>query len=406
MTTGLPMPVGVVVARDIEKLPPRADGTARAKPFRARVRWRVPKTNSRKSRSQVFATEQAALDWIDDLVRSATRGLDPNIASASLADYGNKNLSLIMRGLEPKSGDPYLAGWRKRVVPTVGHLPVTLITNGLVDRAVVSWIESGCSRSTVRNTIAMFGRVMDQAMRDDLIGTNPVRVRGWQRLYRQVEAELDEPRKLALPDWDALMTFADALVSESADHYEGWGDVVVFAACTASRIGEVSGCRVRDIDTDEWMWTVRRQTTPGPGGLADKTTKSKRARTVPLIVEIQELVQKRLALVGDDPDARLFTGPKGGRIQTGVLHRATHWDVVAAKLGYEHLRRHGLRHTGLTWMADAGVPVHHLQQIAGHADLTTTQRYLHPDRQTIIEAGQMLSIHLGSTTGPQLRVVR
>ncbi|WP_447008372.1 hypothetical protein ACRAKI_09670 [Saccharothrix isguenensis] len=26
-----------------------------------------------------------------------------------------------------------------------------------------------------------------------------------------------------------------------------------------------------------------------------------------------------------------------------------------------------MRHTGLTWMADAGVPVHRLQRIAGHA---------------------------------------
>jgi integrase len=55
----------------------------------------------------------------------------------------------------------------------------------------------------------------------------------------------------------------------------------------------------------------------------------------------------------------------------------THWDEVVTALGYEHLRRHDLRHTGLTWMADAGVPVHVLRKIAGHGSLTTTQRYLH-----------------------------
>jgi integrase len=62
----------------------------------------------------------------------------------------------------------------------------------------------------------------------------------------------------------------------------------------------------------------------------------------------------------------LFTGPRGGRITTAVLRDATHWDEVATALGYEHLRRHGLRHTGLTWMGDAGVPVHVLRKIAGH----------------------------------------
>ncbi|BCJ75145.1 hypothetical protein CS0771_46890 [Catellatospora sp. IY07-71] len=34
-------------------------------------------------------------------------------------------------------------------------------------------------------------------------------------------------------------------------------------------------------------------------------------------------------------------------------------------------------------MADAGVPVHVLRKIAGHGSLTTTQRYLHPDRRAI-----------------------
>jgi Phage integrase family len=42
----------------------------------------------------------------------------------------------------------------------------------------------------------------------------------------------------------------------------------------------------------------------------------------------------------------------------------------------KHLRRHSLRHTGLTWIADAGVPVHVLRKIAGHGSITTTQRYL------------------------------
>lgn len=75
--------------------------------------------------------------------------------------------------------------------------------------------------------------------------------------------------------------------------------------------------------------------------------------------------------------------PRGGCITTAVLRDATAWDEVVAKLGYEYLRRHALRHTGLTWMADADVPLHHLQQIAGHGSLTTTQRYLHPDMRSV-----------------------
>jgi integrase len=211
-----------------------------------------------------------------------------------------------------------------------------------------------------------------------------------------------------LPDWESLQRLAAVLVEGSADKFTGWGEAVIFAACTAARIGEVSGVRCADIDRGAWTWTVRRQTTPSPGGLVDKGTKGKRARTVPLIVEVRPMVARRLDAVGADPLARLFTGPRGGRITTAVLRDATHWDEVVGQLGYEHLRRHDLRHTGLTWMADAGVPVHVLRKIAGHGSLLTTQRYLHPDAQSITDAGDALSAHLEakrSPRGPQLRAV-
>jgi integrase len=171
----------------------------------------------------------------------------------------------------------------------------------------------------------------------------------------------------------------------------------------------VSGVRCADIDRDAWTCTVRRQTTPGPGGLIDKGTKGKRARTVPLIEVVHPLVERRLDAVGHDLAARVFRGPRGGRISTAVLRDATHWDEVVTQLGYEHLRRHDLRHTGLTWMADAGVPAHVLRKIAGHGSLVTTQRYLHPDTQSIADAGTALSAHLTenwSPNGPQLRLVK
>jgi integrase len=125
-----------------------------------------------------------------------------------------------------------------------------------------------------------------------------------------------------------------------------------------------------------------------------------------LIKEIRELIERRIATTDGSPDARLLTGPRGGRISTAVLRDATHWDEVVSKLGYEHLRRHDLRHTRLTWLADAGVKAHDLRKIAGHGSLNTTQRYLHSSRKAISEAGELLSKHLSvSTNGPHLRAV-
>jgi len=130
---------------------------------------------------------------------------------------------------------------------------------------------------------------------------------------------------------------------------------VEFTACTAARIGETSGVRRADIDRETWTWNVRRQTTPSPGGVTDKGTKGKRARVIRLIPEIRPLVDRRLNAISDDPMARLFTGPRGGRVTTAVLRDATHWDEVVTALGYGYLRRHDLRHTGLTWMEGCGV---------------------------------------------------
>lgn len=392
------LPLGVSIRGDVEHRPNRPQ------PYRARVRWTDPATRQRRSRSEAFDTAAAAQGWIDQVQRLATSGVDPVTSTRTLADYGETVMPLALRGLEPKTHDPYLAGWKYRVVPTLGHLSVRMVTNGAVDRAVQQWIVDECSRSTVKNSLAVLVRVLEQAVRDGIVDRNPARVTGWQYAFRQAEDELGNPRALALPNWEALSGLADALVARSSGRFRGWGDVTIFSACTAARIGEVSGVRVADIDTGRWLWTVRRQTTPSPGGLVDKGTKGKRARFVPLIAEVRELVQQRIEVVEGRPDARLFTGPRGGRITTAVFRDATHWDEVVAQLGFEHLRRHGLRHTGLTWMADAGVPVHVLRKIAGHGSLTTTQRYLHPDQAAVSAAGDSLTAFLRaprSPNGPQ-----
>ncbi|WTA63043.1 tyrosine-type recombinase/integrase [Streptomyces niveus] len=75
--------------------------------------------------------------------------------------------------------------------------------------------------------------------------------------------------------------------------------------------------------------------------------------------------------------------------------------TACTPLGYENLRRHDLRHTGLTWFADPGVQVHVLRRIAGHGSLTTTQRYLHPDVHKITAAGAALTAHLSALRAPR-----
>lgn len=169
MAEELTLPLGVSLSVDIEERP------TRAAPFRARVRWIDPITKSRASKSASFATREAAVDWAARMERAAAHGVDPKTATTTLAEYGTTNMALALRGLESKTTDPYLAGWRKRVVPTLGHLPIAMVTNGAVDRAVHAWIADECSRSTVKNSLAVLVRIMEQALRDGIIDRNPAR---------------------------------------------------------------------------------------------------------------------------------------------------------------------------------------------------------------------------------------
>jgi hypothetical protein len=87
------------------------------------------------------------------LQQLALAGVDPIVAIMTLADYGESIMPLALRGLEAKTLDPYTAGWRKRVVPALGHPPVRMVTNGAVDRAVHAWIADECSPSTVKKKV-------------------------------------------------------------------------------------------------------------------------------------------------------------------------------------------------------------------------------------------------------------
>ena len=130
MPDGVDLPLGISLSADIE---PRK-GTVEA--HRARVRWFDPVTKKRFSKSDTFETREAAEEWTSRIRQLAGLGIDPNTATTRLSTYGQANMKLALHGLEGKTSDPYLAGWRKRVVPSLGHLPITMITNGAVDRAV------------------------------------------------------------------------------------------------------------------------------------------------------------------------------------------------------------------------------------------------------------------------------
>ena len=83
------------------------------------------------------------------------------------------------------------------------------------------------------------------------------------------------------------------------------------------------------------------------------------------------------------PGRRCSCSPNGIEpIRSGSRKRVSNRDALARI----DLHWHDLRHEALSRLADDGVPVHELQLFAGHASITTTQRYMNARANALAES--------------------
>lgn len=339
-------------------------------------------------RALVVPDEEAAEAFFNDLRKSSQIGIDRRITFAQyLETIGDR----WTRGLDPTStADGYKVGLRLRVLPALGHLPLSQITAGMIDRTIDDW-EKAHSASTIKNTIAPLVRVLDEAVRDDVLASNPARNRSRRSLGKSaliIPTEKTSPRAHALPDLATLTRLAEAC----GKVHQSYSDFVMLCALLASRGSEIAGLRVGDVSWDTNIVTIERQTYPGSGGLVTKQTKGRAARPVPILNALKPVLERLTA--EREPGERLLRGPRGGVLTTASVRDATKWDDLVTGLELPSLTRHGLRHTGATWMADAGIPLHVLQRILGHKSIEATRGYLHPDTRHLASAAAQANAFL------------
>jgi integrase/recombinase XerC len=84
------------------------------------------------------------------------------------------------------------------------------------------------------------------------------------------------------------------------------------------------------------------------------------------------------------PDAPLFPGVRGGRLQPAVAQRAMRaWRDMAGLP--DHATPHALRHSFATHLMEGGADLRTIQELLGHASLSTTQRYTLADEARLTE---------------------
>jgi integrase/recombinase XerC len=81
----------------------------------------------------------------------------------------------------------------------------------------------------------------------------------------------------------------------------------------------------------------------------------------------------------------LFIGARGGRLNPGVAQKRLREFRRLHGLP-EHATPHALRHSFATHLLAGGADLRSIQDLLGHASLSTTQRY------TEVEAGQLLDV--------------
>jgi integrase/recombinase XerC len=145
---------------------------------------------------------------------------------------------------------------------------------------------------------------------------------------------------------------------------------------TGVRVAEMAGMDVGDVDFDK--------------GFVRVLGKGQKERLAPVgekaLACIHAYLDKRgkaaeSGIAGDEP---LLLNNRGGRLSTRSIGRLL--EKVVRQLGLlSPISPHGLRHTFATHMLDAGADLRVVQELLGHASLTTTQRYTHVSVNRLME---------------------
>jgi integrase/recombinase XerC len=183
------------------------------------------------------------------------------------------------------------------------------------------------------------------------------------------------PKPLTAPKATALIDSGD-IVSPDAPEWVLARDTAVLSLLYGSglRISEALG--------------LKRKDAPIKGrDMLRVTGKGNKTRVVPVLPIVREAVERYLALLpqklgSDDP---LFVGVRGRELSPRIIQLRI--ASARAALGLpDTATPHALRHSFATHLLGAGADLRAIQELLGHASLSTTQGYTEVDREHLLKA--------------------
>ena len=245
--------------------------------------------------------------------------------------------------------------------PGISPLDPTMVETESI-RAYLHWLDRKHEKSTsMARKLASLRSFFRYLQREGMVGLNPAEP------IRTPKQPKYLPRVLTKDDAAALMEFpaneAGGALRDRA--------LLETLYSTGARVSELVGINLEDLRMSE--------------GLAHLRGKGRKERIVPIgdvaLRAIQAyLNQQPLAEVRDRKTTKrvsspLFRNSRGGRLTTRSVAR-----IVARysnRLAGGSVSPHTLRHSFATHLLDEGADLRSIQEMLGHASLSTTQKYTH-----------------------------
>ncbi|MFN7970964.1 MAG: tyrosine-type recombinase/integrase [Acidobacteriota bacterium] len=240
---------------------------------------------------------------------------------------------------------------RVHLLPAIGGKKLDAIGNEDVQR-LKRQLEKKAPK-TANNVLTVLGRLLRVAVEWEVIEKMPCSIR-----LLPVP-----PRQAAFHDFEAFERLVTA-----ARRLDPQGHLVVLLGGEAGlRCGEMRALEWRDVDLEKRQLKVERSDWLGVVG----SPKGGRLRYVPMTSRLEAALRAHRHLRG----ARVLCMTDGSPLTEKMVRLVVERAARVANVGNSTV--HVLRHSFCSHLAMRGAPVGAIKELAGHADISTTQRYMH-----------------------------
>lgn len=325
------------------------------------VRYR--KADGRQTMKRGFTTKRDAEQWLTGVETAKLRGefVPVSAGRTRLGTLADGWLASKQVRVKPSHYESLVSSWRVHVEPRWGDSPVGAITAGDV-QAWVAGLASERSATVVIRAHGVLAGVLDDAVRDRLIVTNPAR-------------GVTLPRKARKPSRYLTHEQVGALAEAS-----GRPLLIYTLAYCGLRWGEATALQVRDVNLLRRRIKVERAVSIVPRrGFIVGTTKGHESRTVPIPMFLADMLAARISDAGSPDDlvfpavkAEFLRQPTKSRIVEGRRVGVKWWERALDECGLPWMTPHDLRHTTASLAVQAGASVKAVQRMLGHKSAAIT----------------------------------